>query len=381
MAERGENCLIAVAGQPTTVTNSTIAGIIEEAGNGMHIADVFGATDGLPGLPDGKMMDMGAQKRKIIEGIRRTPGSVLSGRHRLLGDSDASAMIETLRANEIGILFLLGGLPSIGLLRYFIDAAAKANYPLLALGIPLSAENDVAAGDHTPGYGSAARLAATSVRDAGRAAAAGEEPLIVLEYLGSQTGWLAAASALARDEHTPAPHAVLVPERPVDLEVLTDELRRAYQKYGYAVAVTTEGAKDTNGNSLNGPTLAAIMSQALGIPARYDRPGTLARVSQSSVARADAEEAYNLGSLAVRLIEDECTDYLVTVQRDSPISDRSDKGYRSVEGTMRLDQVNDSPRLLPDNFISENGVNITDAYLDWARPLVGGALPEYFALT
>ena len=137
MADRGENCLIAVAGQPTTVTNSTIAGIIEEAGNGMHIADIFGATDGLPGLPDGKMMDMGAQKRKVIEGIRRTPGSVLSGRHRLLGDNDAAAIIETLRANEIGILFLLGGLPSVGLMRYLIGAAAQANYPLLTLGIPL----------------------------------------------------------------------------------------------------------------------------------------------------------------------------------------------------------------------------------------------------
>ena len=219
------------------------------------------------------------------------------------------------------------------------------------------------------------------MRDAGRAAAAGEEPLIVLEYLGSQTGWLAAAAALARDEQNPAPHVVLVPERPVDLETVTDELRRAYQKYGYAVAVTTEGAKDTAGNSLDGPTLAATMSQSLGVPARYDRPGTLARVSQSAVARADADEAYNLGSLAVRLIEDECTDYLVTVQRDSPISDRNDRGYRSVEGTMRLDQVNDAPRSLPDNFINESGTNVSDAFLDWARPLVGGALPEYFALT
>src|SRR5688572_20878341 len=109
MAERGENCLIAVAGHPTTVTNSTIAGIIDEAGKGMQIADIFGAVAGVPGLLDGRLVDMGAQKRKTIEGLRRTPGSVLAGRHRMLTDDDTGALIGALRSNEIGALLLLGG--------------------------------------------------------------------------------------------------------------------------------------------------------------------------------------------------------------------------------------------------------------------------------
>ncbi|MDQ3815897.1 MAG: 6-phosphofructokinase, partial [Armatimonadota bacterium] len=255
MADRGENCLIAVAGAPTPVTNSTIAGIVEEAGRGEQIAEIFGASAGVPGLPEGKLIDIGAQKRKTVEGLRRTPGSVLPGRHRMLGPGDAGVLIDALRANRIGTLFLLGGLPAVGISRFFIEAAAQANYPLLALGVPLSAENEVAAGDHTLGYGSAARFAATATRDIGCAAAAGEEPLLVLEYLGAQTGWLAASTVLARDVNRPVPHAILVPERPVNLDQLTDELRRAYQKYGYVVAVTTEGAKDTNGNALDGAAL------------------------------------------------------------------------------------------------------------------------------
>ena len=140
MAQRGENCLIVVAGQPTAVTNSTIAGIIDEVGEGVHIADVFGAIAGVGGIADGKLTDLGAQKRKTIEGLRRTPGSVLSGRHRLLSEEDAGRIIETLRANEIGTVFFLGGLPAVGLLRFLLAAAEKAGYPLQALGAPLSAE-------------------------------------------------------------------------------------------------------------------------------------------------------------------------------------------------------------------------------------------------
>lgn len=387
MAERGENCLIVVAGQPTAVTNSTIAGIIDEVGEGVHITDVFGATAGVGGIADGKLMDLGAQKRKTIEGLRRTPGSVLAGRHRVLSEDDATRIIETLRANEIGIVFFLGGLPAVGLLQFLLGAAEKASYPLIALGAPLSTENDVNAGDHTPGYGSAARFVASTVRDAGRDAAGAEEAITIIEVLGSQTGWLAAATALGRDAQHPAPHAILVPERPVESESLVDELRRAYQKYGYVVAVTTEGARDTNGNALDGTALSQLLSQSLAVPARLEKWGATARSSQANIARADAEEAYNLGSLLVRLAGDECSGYLVTVQRDtSERPERGDRetrerGYRSVEGTSRLDQVGTEPRRLPEEYLGETGTQVSQAFLDWARPLIGGALPEYVSLS
>lgn len=381
MAERGENCLIVVAGNATTVTNSTIAGIIDEAGKGMSIADVYGTETGIAGLLDGKLVDMGAQKRKTIEGLRRTPGSVLSGRHRILGADESGALLDVLRSNSIGALFMIGGLPAIGILRFIIGAAAKANYPLLALGIPVSAENDVDAGDHNPGYGSAARFAASAARDAGRAAAAGEEPLLVLELLGETTGWLAAASAFARDASNPAPHAVLVPERPVDLDGLTEELRRAYHKYGYVVVATSVGARDTQGNALNGPALTAILSERLGLAGRCDSPGSLARVAQASVARADADDAYNLGTLAVRLMGDECTNYVLLVQRDVHAVERGDRGYKLIEGTANIDNVSDTPRALPAEFLNETGTQVSETFLDWVRPLIGGALPEYTSLS
>src|SRR6476469_8389069 len=157
---RGENCLIAVAGAPTAVTNSAIAGIIDEIGGSSEIADVFGAVSGIAGVLDGKFVDLGAQKRKVIEGLRRTPGSILSGRYRFLNESDGETLIAALRGQSIGTLFLLGGLPAIELAKFAVEAAKAADYELVVLAIPLSAENEVNAGDHTPGYGSAARFAA-----------------------------------------------------------------------------------------------------------------------------------------------------------------------------------------------------------------------------
>lgn len=384
---RGENCLIIVAGHPTAVTNSVIAGIIEEAGAGDHIADIFGLSGGVTHLSEDRLLDLGAQKRKFIEGLRRTPGSILAGTHRMLGDADSTALVGLLRERQIGIVFVIGGLAAIGLVRFIQNAVDKSGLDVLAFGVPVSAENEVDAGDHCAGYGSAARYAAGAARDAARAAAGGEEPIVVLELPGKESGFLAAASILARDASNPAPHSVLVPEATPSQEDVVDELRRAYQKYGYAVAVTTEGARDAAGGSLAGEALTALLQEKIGVPARCDRPGSLARVSQSSVSRVDGDEAYMLGSLAVRLSgdvsEDEQKQYsgiVVVLQRDLHTADKGEKGYRAVEGTQQIAQVAEGARRLPDAWLAPGGSQIADAYAEWARPLIGGALTEYTSL-
>lgn len=380
MAQRGSNALIAVAGASAPVTNGTIAGILDEAGQGNHLEDILGAPFGVSGLLDNRVNDLGAQKRRVIEGLRRTPGSVLSGRARDLTPEDGTTIVNVLREREVGTLFLLGSLPAVAALRVITDAAARESFPLIAMGVPLSSENDVSAGDHTPGYGSAARTAALGLRDAGRAAQGGDEPVLVIEVLGAECGWLAAATALARDEGNSAPHAVLVPEKPVVRDDLVEELRRAYQKHGYVVVVTTEGARDTEDNSLDGPSLATFLDERLQLPTRFDKPGSLLRANGANFARADADDAYNLGGLAVRLSEeDDTSNYLVLVNRDPAGGDR-DKGYKVIESSARLEQVSDLPRQLPDEYLSESGTQPSEAFLEWAKPLIGGALPEYVAL-
>jgi 6-phosphofructokinase 1 len=378
MAERGENALIVLVGQPTIVTNSTIAGIIDEAAESGQFAGVFGALNGIAGVLDGKLVDLDAQKHKTIEGLKHTPGSVLSGRHRVLDTSEAATFIEVLTANEIGTVFVLGGQSAPGVLRYLQNAAAEANYPLIALGAPLCAQNDVNIGDHTVGFGSAARFVANATRDAARDAASSEEVITVLEFPGQHSGWLTAASALARSEQFPAPHAIVLPESPKPLETVVDEVRRAYHKYGHALAVTASGAKSNSGEALDGPSLAAILAEQINVPTRFERIGSLARSSQNSAARGDVEEAYHLGVLLVRLATDDISGYFAALQRDGLGSEKG--GYKSVDGTVRLDQIDEAPRVLPKEYIAENGFGPSDAFLSWLRPLVGSQVSDYVSL-
>lgn len=377
---RGENGLIIVAGAPTAVTNSVIAGLVEEGGKGEVLSELYGATAGVAGLLTGKILDLGAQKRKVIDGLRRTPGSVLSGAHRVLDVEECAAFIDVLREKEIGTLFVVGGVAAVGIANFFVAAAQNASYELSVLVIAASGDNEVDAGDHNVGYGSLARFAASVIRDAGRAAASGEEPILVVELGGKNNGFAAAASVLARDISNPAPHAILVPEAAVDLENLIDELRRATQKYGYAVVVTGEGAKSTDGAALDGDALAPILKERLGLDVRVDKPGSLSRVAQWAIARADSEEAYAIGEQALRLAGDGMTGFVITSGRDASSGERGDRGYRSIVVTTQLDGVSVEARTLKAEHLGAGGTQVSEEFTDWARPLVGGALPEYISL-
>ena len=375
---RGENGLIVAAGAPTAVTNSVIAGVLDQVGEGADLLEVWGAIAGLPGVLDDRVTDLGMQKHKTIESLRRTPGSILSGRTRAMTDEDGPKLIEVLTKHEIGTLIFVGGLPALEGARFAVQAAQNAGYELNVLCVPVSPENEVAAGDHCPGYGSAARAAALLTRDAARGALGGEEPIVVLEFGGAGAGWLAAATALARDESDAAPHAILLPERQVDLDEMVEEMRRAHQKYGYIVVVTTDAARDKNDNALDAANLSQQLSQRLNLPARYDRLGLTTSVSGASIAIGDANEAYGLGGLVVRLADDDLSGYVVAIGREG--EGRGDKGYKVIEQTLQLDQVEEFPRVFPDEFIAGE-TNVSDAFLDWARPLLGGPLPEYAALS
>ncbi len=375
---RGENALIAVAGAPTAVTNNVIAGILDELGQSDHIGEIYGALTGLAGALDGRVVDLGAQKRKTIEGLRRTPGSVLGGRVRYLGDEDAALFVASLKSRGIGTLFLIGSLPAVELAKFARSAAMAAGYALSVLVVPASPENEITAGDHCVGFGSAARAAAVAARDGARGAQGGEEPLVVLEIGGAGAGWLAASTALARDEFNAAPHSILLPERPVDVDELIEETRRATQKFGYALLVTTDGATSTDGESLSGAALADVLADRLNLPSRWDKIGLISSVSGANIARADADEAYGLGSLVARLSAEDASGYVVALNRAD--EGRGARGYKVVEASLRLEQVEEFPRTLPDNFISASGTNVTEEFLDWARPLLGGALPEYATL-
>jgi 6-phosphofructokinase 1 len=216
------------------------------------------------------------------------------------------------------------------------------------------------------------------------------DPVKIVEVMGRNAGWLAAATALGASEERDAPHLIYVPERPFDLHGFLGDVHHTYQRLGYCVAVVTETVRDAQGRPLGGidkaapvdafghPVIAgaaAALCRAveaeLGLKARFDKPGTMQRMSMALISQTDWQEAYEVGRAAVRAAAAGHSGVMVTLQRiaGSP--------YRCTTGLVPVERVANVQRLLPAEYLHPTRPWVSDAFFAYARPLLGGPLPEY----
>jgi len=395
--QRG-NLLVGQAGGPTAVINSSLAGVIEEALQHEVIAGIYGLRRGLLGLLAGDLIDLRRETAATIAGLRATPAAALGTSRRRFQDEDGPRLLATLRAHDIRYLAYIGGNDSMDTAQRLADLAQAAGYELRVVGVPKTIDNDLPHTDHTPGYGSAARYVALATQEAGldAAATAVVDEVCILEMMGRDAGWVAAAAALARmgadgslrpDE---APHLIYVPERPLSASRFLAEVATVYRRLGHVVAVVAETVRDEVGEAWaqslgvddfghrrlvgTAERLCALVRQELGLHARFDKPGTLQRASFLCRSPVDEAEAYALGRAAVaRLLAGE-SGVMLTLVRES------DEPYRCSIGQVPLAAVAHGVRRLPDAYIAPEGNFVTPAFLTYARPLIGGPLPEYIRL-
>ncbi len=256
-------------------------------------------------------------------------------------------------------------------------------------------DNDLPEIDHCPGYGSVSRWLAIAVRDAGldTEAIGIVDNVKVIETMGRNTGWITAATALAKENEDDAPHLIYLPERPFDEEKFIADVDNVYKKYGYCVVTVCEGLVDKNGEYITASTraidtdkfghrqlggvaqyLCDVIANGLKIKARWDKPGTIQRVSMMCASKVDLEEAYMVGKMAVKFAVDGKTDYMVTLIREPG------KEYKCVTDLVELDKVALGTKSVPDEYINKEGNFVTDAFLEYARPLIGEPLPKYVRL-
>ncbi|MFQ6015921.1 MAG: 6-phosphofructokinase, partial [Anaerolineae bacterium] len=212
----------------------------------------------------------------------------------------------------------------------------------------------------------------------------------IIEVMGRNAGWITAASALARDHAEAAPHLLYLPERPLVLAQLLEDVQQVYQRLGHVVITVCEGAKGEDGQPLAEPPdeamvnnfghpqrggVAALLCQHitdnLRLKARFDKPGTIQRVSMSLASPVDVEEAYLVGQMAVRHAVEGVSGKMVSLVR------QSDDPYRCSTGLVELEKVALKERLMPGEYINQVGNDVTEAFLTYARPLIGGPLPPY----
>ncbi len=390
MALRG-SLLVAQAGGPTAVINASLQGIVEEARRHGEIEGVLGARHGLLGILHEDLVDLEQEDAVRLRVVGHSPAAALGTSRRRFLPTDGERVLAVLAAHRVRFLLYVGGNDSAETAHAIQMLADERGYALRCLCVPKTIDNDLAFMDHTPGYGSAARYVAMATRDCGYDAASitPTDQVTILEVMGRNAGWLAAASVLARATPDEAPHLVYVPERPVIASAVVRQVSDVVGRLGHVVIVVAETVRDEKGEPwarLTGEDgfghrrlvgaaerLGAMLTARLGLGTRYDRPGTLQRAAGLCVSAVDWDEAYLVGRMAVVQAVNGAQDVMVTLLRQpGPL-------YACATGLAPLAEVARVERRLPPEFLDENGT-ITPAFVAYARPLIGGVLPPYARL-
>lgn len=389
------NLLVGQSGGATAVINASLVGVIEAARAEPTVGAVIGMRHGIEGLLGEDLLDLGRQPADLLARLRRTPSAALgTGRHKLR-DADLDRALALLQRQHIRYFIYIGGNDSADTAHRLHEHARARGYDLRVLAVPKTIDNDLPYTDHCPGYGSIARFLALTVRDAGRDIEASPQlyPVKIIEAMGRNAGWVAAACALARDDERDAPHLIFLPERPpADMDGLLAEIAGAVARQGFCVAIVPETLRDAAGQPLGGgergftdafghqyhpgvaPLLTERIATSLGLRARYDKPGTMARMAMLAVSETDLAEAEAVGREAVQRALAGESDRMITIGR------LSDTPYAVAYGTVPLARIANTERILPPEFIGPDGRSVTAAFRRYASPLLGAPLPPYARL-
>ncbi|HEU4792401.1 MAG TPA: diphosphate--fructose-6-phosphate 1-phosphotransferase [Nitrolancea sp.] len=394
MTDRG-NLLIAQSGGPTAVMNSSLVGAIETARASGRFDVILGARNGVEGILRESFVELGGQPLDVLDRVERTPSAALGTTRLRLSDESAIKAVTILKRYRIRAVALIGGNDSADTAIRLSVAARESGTDLAVVSIPKTIDNDLPGTDHCPGYGSIARFLALATRDSGldTESMAALYPVKLIEVMGRNAGWVAASSALAQESVEEAPHLIFFPERPPrDLNAFLNEIKAVYDQRGFVVAVIPETLKTADGRPISGgeaswvdafghpyfpgpgPVLARAIEEHLRLRARYDKPGTISRMFMAAISEVDLAEARMAGAAAVRLLIEGTTDVMVTLER------LADDPYRAITSTVPLSRVANRERVLPDEFIGQDGRSVTPAFRRYALPLIGDSPPAYARL-
>ena len=387
--------LVAQGGGPTAVINQSMVGVVLEARRFRNVTRVYGAMHGVRGIVDEDFIDLTQETSHNLELVAATPSSALGSTRDKPDAAYCTRIFDVLRAHEIEHFFYIGGNDSADTVRIVSEQARAAGYPLRTIHIPKTIDNDLVGNDHTPGFPSAARFVAQAFAGANldNAALPG---VYVGVVMGRHAGFLTAASALGKKFPDDGPHLIYLPERVFEIARFLKDVKAAYERHGRCVIAVSEGVhdaasepivtllakeieKDAHGNvQLSGTgaladLLCEEIKEKLGIKrVRGDTFGYLQRSFIGCVSDVDQREAREVGEKAVQFAMWGDRDGSVVIRRT---------GFYSVDyDLLPLDQVAGRTRTMEDEFISESGTDVTDAFRLYLRPLLGSGMPDAFRL-
>ncbi len=385
------NAFYAQSGGVTAVINASACGVIETARkHRREIGRLYAGRDGILGALDEDLIDTGAESVSAIAALRYTPGGAFgSARHKLRGLDENRAeyerLIQVFRAHDIGYFFYNGGGDSADTCLKVSQLGARMGYPIVAIHVPKTVDNDLPVTDTCPGFGSVAKYVAVSTQEAAldvRSMSRTSTKVFILEVMGRHAGWIAAAGGLAGSKAGEPPHIILFPEIPFDRETFLARVAHSVRRYDYCVIVVSEGARYADGRFLAdaGTTdafghrqlggvaqvIASIVKEGLKLKYHYAIADYLQRSARHIASRVDVEQAYAVGRAAVELALKGENSVMPTIVR------RSDSPYRWSIGKVALDQVANREKMMPRSYITKDGFGITAAARRYLSPLIQG---------
>ncbi len=387
------NAVVGQSGGPTSVINQSLVGVIEEARKAGHIAKLMGCRHGVRGIVANDYIDLSATPADLLEKIAGTPSSALGSTRDKPDAEYCRKIMENFKQNDVKYFFYIGGNDSADAARIVQEMAAQAGHELHVFHIPKTIDNDLRVHDHTPGFGSAAKFVASAIMgdNYDNASLPGIKVDIIM---GRHAGFLTAASVLARQHDEDGPHLIYVPEAPLSEEKFLADVDRIYSKKGRCLIAMSEGVsapdgktwaekmgenleKDSHGNiqlsgtGALGDFFANLVTKKLNNPGgkklrvRADTFGYLQRSFAGVVSEVDAAEAREVGRQAVRYSADnKHMELSVVMKRVSNAPYKIELEFTSIKNVAK------DTKHLADEYIS-NGNNITKAFIDYAKPLVG----------
>jgi 6-phosphofructokinase 1 len=391
----------------TAVINASAAGVIEAARqHADKIATVYAGRHGIVGALTEELIDTSQESAAAIARLKYTPGGAFgSARYKLKSLEDSRAeyerLIEVFQAHNIGYFFYNGGGDSADTCLKVAQVSAQLGFPVAAVHIPKTVDNDLPITDCSPGFGSAAKYVATSIREAAcdvASMARTSTRIFILEVMGRHTGWIAAACGLAAEQEGAAPHILLFPEIPFAEEPFLTRVEAVVQRHGHCVIAAAEGLRSADGSFLSAagwrdtfghtqlggvaPLIAQRLHAALRLPYHWAVVDYLQRAARHLASQTDVQQAYAVGQAAVEFAVQGHSTVMPTIVR------LSDRPYTWTIGMARLEDIANQEKRLPRDFISADGFHITPQCRTYLTPLIQGedfppfrnGLPDYVTL-
>ena len=385
-------CIIGQSGGPTAVINASAQGVIQTALAAGQITKVYGAAHGIKGVLGDQLYDMGQEDPAELDLMKFTPSSALgSCRYKLadpdVDDTDYQRILEIFQKYDVRYFFYNGGNDSMDTCNKISKYMQKVGYPCNIMGVPKTIDNDLSGTDHCPGYASAAKYIATSCMEIYQDARVYDTGMVaIVEIMGRHAGWLAGAAGLATWAGS-GPDLVYLPEVDFDMDKFLADVKKIYEANGNCLVAVSEGihyadgtfvseaktsATDGFGHAQLGglaAMLADVVKKELDVKVRGIELSLLQRCGSHLASKTDVDEAYGVGKAAVEAAVSGQTDYMVGLD-----CTRDAQGYHCQTKLVPLTEAANTERKVPREWINAEGNGVTQAFIDYALPLVQGEM-------